>query len=177
VPELSGIFFPTPMHKFLPPRLYYGIPVPHNELLRYVDDGQLYLSAPGEWADLLGMERRGLDEDPVDEDGNVINYELEDEFYPARRAYTQDYALLHLEQRMGIPKNTLKITGGLTTRGDLILSFYSNYHGRDAVKPEQIRSILDLIGVKDSPQPLWYLGSTGSWKRRTAKTSQGRNSH
>jgi hypothetical protein len=141
-----------------------------------VDDNRFQQLDSEEWCSFLAMEGRSLEEELASpsRDGKPKTKRS----LSARRIFTHGYALRCIERDLGLPKNILRMTTGLTSRGRSDLSFYCNYHGKDAVTPEQVKNILALLGVKD--QPLWYLGGTGSWTRRKAKpaeSSRVRSSH
>jgi hypothetical protein len=139
-----------------------------------VDENRFQQLDSEEWCSFLAMEGRSLEEElaPPSEDGEPKTKRS----LSARRVFTHGYALRCIEWDLGLPKNIciLRMTTGLTSwsRGRSDLSLYSNYHGKDAVTPEQVKDILALFGVKD--QPLWYLGGTGSWTKRSVKPSRGR---
>jgi hypothetical protein len=173
VAEISTAFFPSPRHKFNPPLIYYGIPLPEAELCDYVDTRQLQQLASGEMRCFLALEDRGIDEElacPSDDGKPKTKRSLS-----AKRIFTHEHALRCIERDMGLPENILEITSGLTSQGRADLSFYNNYHGKDALTPEQVNKILDSLGIKD--QPLWYLGGTGSWTERVVKPVKSSRIH
>jgi hypothetical protein len=165
---LDKVLIPTERHRYLPPLVYWGVPLPCRELCDLYDRRELHASATGEWKQRLDDELALYDYDQYKGDPLYDDILEDDKHDPRSLEVSREYTLRVIEHDLQLPENSLLIVSS-QTNPKRVLAFYSNYElGRSTnLTSDQIDDVLRLIGLDvEAVRPLWYLGPEGTWVKR-----------